>query len=257
MIDDVNDKLSAAINDHASLFNSIDAKTKGTYTEVPYDTTTHNFDESQAVTHLNEPVLNMVSMNQDGLLDAIDDHADLIGKLRVEKTIAEFNALSQAEKDNPEIVYYITDAEQLSYPVQDDGTATDLTDGALATGRTLESYIGTLLKPSVWSLSNNGCVMIKIGKVVTCHFRGLGGLNNWSAAGGAELIDSAHAGYRPYLSILGIGLIWNSDSANYICTIEISTTGVMTVKYKNAINTRAGSISTSYALYGSLSWITA
>ena len=61
-------------------------------------------------------------------------------QIRVELTEAQFNQLSQAEKDDPRITYYVTDKPSLGYPVQDDGTATDLTDGALQTGRTIESW---------------------------------------------------------------------------------------------------------------------
>lgn len=170
MANTTNSAMKAAINDHADWINNV---TAGTYTEVPYDTTTHNFDESQAVTHLNEPVLNMVSMNQDGLLDAIDDHADLIGKLRVEKTLAEFNALTPAEQDDPEIVYYITDKPSLGYPVQDDGTATDLTDGALATGRTLESWANNnLVKYKIVSLPSAVTVAANANGVGLTTFSG-------------------------------------------------------------------------------------
>ena len=71
------------------------------------------------------------------------DATDMDGKIRVELTEAQFNQLTQAQKDDPRITYYVTDKPSLGYPVQDDGTATDLTDGALATGRTIESVLNT------------------------------------------------------------------------------------------------------------------
>lgn len=66
--------------------------------------------------------------------------SDMDGKIRIELTEAEFNQLTQAQKDDPRITYYVTDKPSLGYPIQDDGTATDLTDGALATGRTIENW---------------------------------------------------------------------------------------------------------------------
>ena len=68
------------------------------------------------------------------------DSTDMDGKIRVDLTLAQFNQLTQAQKDDPRVTYYITDMENLNYPVQDNGSATDLTDGALATGRTIENW---------------------------------------------------------------------------------------------------------------------
>lgn len=79
--------------------------------------------------------------------------SDMDGKIRIELTEAEFNQLTQAQKDDPRITYYVTDKPSLGYPVQDDGTATDLTDGALATGRTLESFLNSRFGGLKWKLN--------------------------------------------------------------------------------------------------------
>ena len=144
MAGDINTKLGNAINDHAA------AMIKSSYPQSIYDDTTHKM-ATLTPSLSNATPIDMIDNIQTALEDAVDDHADLIGKLRVEKTLAEFNALTPAEQDDPEIVYYIPDKPSLGYPVQDDGTATDLTDGALATGRTIESWGNNRYVQKAWT----------------------------------------------------------------------------------------------------------
>ena len=177
------------------------------------------------------------------------------GSPKIEQiTEANYQALVQAGEVDPSIAYFRMDAPSLYPLIQDDGTATDLENGKLATGQTIESYVSKLLNPSSYS-PGTGCKMVKIGNVVTCTFTGLGGLNNFSVAGGALLINDAHSAYRPSTNVNFLGLIYQSDSSNYIATIDMLTNGNMVVQYKNNLNTRSVGVSSSYALWACASWI--
>lgn len=178
------------------------------------------------------------------------------GSPKIEQiTEANYQALVQAGEVDPSIAYFRIDAPSLYPLIQDDATATDLENGKLATGQTIESYVSKLLNPTVYS-PGTGCTLVKVGKIVICDFSGLGGMNNFSTGSGAELINNVHSEYRPRVNATGIGQIYNSDSANYVATIDILTTGYMIIRYKNAVNTRTGGVSSSYVLFGTMCWIT-
>ena len=55
----------------------------------------------------------------------------------------DYEDLSTAEKNDPKVIYFRHSAPALGYPVQSDASATDLTNGALATGQTIKSYLNS------------------------------------------------------------------------------------------------------------------
>lgn len=68
---------------------------------------------------------------------------ELDGTVFVEKTWAEYDALSEAQKNDGKVNYYITDLEDIGYAVQDDPTATDLVNDEVPTGGTLSSVLNS------------------------------------------------------------------------------------------------------------------
>lgn len=139
MANDAASKLSTAINDHADgIYDD--------YVSQSYNSTTHKVVDGATGSGISAK--GMAEQNQSVFASAINDHADLVGKLRVEKTWAEYQALTNAQKNDPEIIYYITDLDAVDYPVQDDGTATSLECGSVPTGRTLLNIlnpVGTVI----------------------------------------------------------------------------------------------------------------
>lgn len=73
------------------------------------------------------------------------------GSPKIEQiTEANYQALVQAGEVDPSIAYFRMDAPSLYPLIQDDGTATDLDNGKLATGQTIKSYLGN--KFAYWQL---------------------------------------------------------------------------------------------------------
>lgn len=222
VVDDISEALYDSINAHGDLFSSISAQSKGTYYNQTYDSSLHEFDAITVET--DKTSVYMAGDINTKLSTAINDHADLIGKLRVEKTLAEFNALTPAEQDDPEIVYYIPDKPSLGYPVQDDGTATDLTDGALATGRTIEN----------WENSKHGYVDGSVGSGAGWTLFKQGSLRvlnlmNYSGATGSITIP---VGHRPKSD--------NNTRESQIEGLGWSQTNKITVSV--AVNAASGSV---------------
>ena len=69
--------------------------------------------------------------------------ASLDGTVFVEKTYAEYQALSEAQKNDGKVEYFITDLDDIDYAVQDDPTATDLVNDEVPTGGTIESVLNS------------------------------------------------------------------------------------------------------------------
>lgn len=65
---------------------------------------------------------------------------ELDGTVFVEKTWAEYQALSEAQKNDGKVEYFITDLDDIDYAVQDDPTATDLVNDEVPTGGTIENW---------------------------------------------------------------------------------------------------------------------
>lgn len=119
---------------------------------------------------------------------------------------------------------------------------------------------GNIRTPYAAALESTGnkLIMIKIGRVVICNFYGFP-CSSYSQAsvGPVELIDLAHAEYRPMYGQCGLGFIYANENANYVCTIDLLTDGKMFVRYKGAISTRSAGIANTYGMYANLCWITA
>lgn len=118
---------------------------------------------------------------------------------------------------------------------------------------------GNIRTPYAAALEASGSklIMIKIGRVVICNFYGFP-CSSYSQAsvGAVELIDLAHAEYRPMYSQCGLGLIYSNENANYVCTIDMSTDGKLFVRYKGAVNTRSAGIANTYGMWANMCWIT-
>lgn len=181
--------------------------------------------------------------------------------IRIEKTTAEFNQLSQAEKDDPRITYYITDKPSLGYPVQDDGSATDLTDGALATGRTIENLLNkgyTKLVTQTGSMTYSSIRAIVFGNVAIVY---AGIYYNYAAANTNYDLTAMYLNLSDYFSaitfaaICGRPMVLRSDSAVQQPTIGVWNSIVATNLAQVYVRTNCSSTGvyvsyTTWIIYG-------
>ena len=94
---------------------------------------------------------------------------ELDGTVFVEKTWAEYDALSEAQKNDGNVNYYITDLEDIGYAVQDDPTATDLVNDEVPTGGTLSSVLNSNL---VVEYNDNNVLLCRSNNVYWLRFKG-------------------------------------------------------------------------------------
>lgn len=84
------------------------------------------------------------------------------GSPKIEQiTEANYQALVQAGEVDPSIAYFRMDAPSLYPLIQDDASATDLENGKLATGQTIESYINSRIQ------DNASAADLENGKLAT------------------------------------------------------------------------------------------
>ena len=90
--------------------------------------------------------------------------------------------LTTAQKNDPTKIYFRTGANALGYPVQDNASATDLTNGYLPTGQTIKSYLNSnfdrysfsfpeadkTVNASTWFSKN---YRVQKGDIITLAFR--------------------------------------------------------------------------------------
>lgn len=119
----------------------------------------------------------------------------------------------------------------------------------------LEDVVGDT---NVYKFFNDKAVVTKIGKVVTANFYGA---ESTAFKSGTSFTPTTFLDNYPELkptasSVLAMGLLYKDDANNYLASIEVTTSGKVSISYKNALNTRTYSLSdTSFRIYGTLSWI--
>ena len=111
---------------------------------------------------------------------------------------------------------------------------------------------------NVYKFFDDKVVVTKIGNLVTACFYGA---ESTSFKSGTSFTPTSFLDNYPklkptVLSALTMGLLYKDDSNNYPATIEVTTSGKVSISYKNAIGTRTYALSdTSFKIYGTLSWV--
>ena len=185
------------------------------------------------------------------------------GSPKIEQiTEANYQALVQAGEVDPSIAYFRIDAPSLYPLIQDDATATDLENGKLATGQTIESWANKkYVTQETLSLANNACVLTKTGKSVVCQFTGLDAYT-YRAGINATLIPNEYVRFRPSAGICGFSFIYNGDNNIYMCTLDIGTNGALSVNYIKTVNSSNGLMSraapgnSGHKVWGTMCWTT-
>ena len=106
------------------------------------------------------------------------------------------------------------------------------------------------------SLQSSKVIITKVGTVAIATFCGMPTGSFGSTASGALLLADAYSMYRPVVNICFLGLIYNSENANYVCTCDLTTAGQLIIRYKGAVNTRSTGIATTYTLWAQVCWET-
>lgn len=132
-------------------------------------------------------------------------------------TEQEYSGLTTEEKNDPEKIYFRPGAAALGYPVQSDASATDLTNGALPTGQTIKSYLGTRIGNLIFTVQTH----------VAFTFT-----NSKSSAGVDVAPYVPNGDYSKLVAIIGTG-------TGIVCTVGTNTNkSVMFAMYhENANNT--------------------
>ena len=156
---------------------------------------------------------------------------------------ADYLAMKQAGTLDPNTAYFRYDAPSVYPEVQDDGTATDLADGKIQTGRTIESYINKNLRTAdatgvITKLTTSGTLdmnlCVKIGDIVIASAR-VHTINPTVAASGDFF--QLPAGFRPPRITYGAGAM-NVNSTNFYPVMsKIGTDGKVHLGYSAGAQT--------------------
>ena len=119
MAGDINDKMTNAINDHATLL------TKDAYQTVAYDDTTHKMSTHTPIS-VNASAISMVENVKAALEDAVDDHADLIDAKPDD--LAELGDVSVVNPTNGQILKYNATSQKWENGTGGSGGASALND---------------------------------------------------------------------------------------------------------------------------------
>ena len=150
---------------------------------------------------------------------------------------ADYAALEQAGTVDPNTVYFRYELEDFGYEVQDDGTATDLIDGKVPTGRTIENVLNSKL------VDNSSVTGFEFRKsktnVVTVTRTGSPVLSTDGITVNAQI----PVGYRPSVEARAVGKVYNGSS--YVdCTIGFGADGY--IKIRTLTGSAVSGIQTSF-----------
>lgn len=146
------------------------------------------------------------------------------GSPKIEQiTEANYQALVQAGEVDSSIAYFRMDAPSLYPLIQDDGTATDLENGKLVTGQTIESYVNSRIQ------DNASATDLENGKLATGQT-----IKNW--AKNTNGVDSASitlmTGQTAIVRLWANGLkSFDMFSNNFQTTTYTSTSGIIPSKF--------------------------
>lgn len=107
-----------------------------------------------------------------------------------------------------------------------------------------------LTNPSYETIKQDGTDKVffhRIGSLVVCNINGFV-LSNY------QNDDFIPEGFRPAEGNAFTGLLYKSNSDNYVATCNVGSNGRMYARRKNAVNTRDTEVS-NYQLFGTAIWM--
>ena len=115
-----------------------------------------------------------------------------------------------------------------------------------------------LANEQVYSFYSGRAVVTKKGNIAVAQ---LFGVQCTVFKSGDNFVQVPFVGDYPELLpkqlALNCGLLFKSNSANYICTLELATGGGLAIAYKNSVTERSTAFPyNDYSVYGSLCWMT-
>ena len=111
----------------------------------------------------------------------------------------------------------------------------------------LNGNINNTIATTIQQSGSDKVYLNRIGAFVLCTFDGyLMGDNN-------AIANFIPSGFRPAIGIACFGLMFKSNSDNYVATINIASNGSMTVRRKDTASSR-DTVVDGYAIYGNMIW---